>query len=155
LLQPVAGNPCNILDDDLSCFKDDETCIIRMDRKEDEMGPLIGVIALLTTIGIIIKLALDHRMRQTLIDKGMVDEKVKYLYQENGAARALSSLKWALVLIGLGTAIVVGQLVPARMMEEVTFGGMFLFAGIGLLVYYLVAARMFGKGDKGGKGPGL
>lgn len=119
------------------------------------MGPLIGVVALLTTIAVIIKFTLDHRMRQKLIDKGMVDEKVKYLYQENGAARALSSLKWALVLIGLGAAIVAGQLAPGHMMEEVTFGGMFLFAGVGLLVYYLVAARILGKGDKGGKGPAL
>lgn len=139
----------------MSVFKDDTICMNTVEQKEEAMGPLIGVVALLTTIGIIIKLTLDHRMRQKLIDKGMVDENVKYLYQQNGAARALSSLKWALVLIGLGAAIVAGQLVPSRMTEQVTFGGMFLFAGIGLLVYYLIAARILGKSDRGGKGPGV
>ena len=112
------------------------------------MAPLMGVIALFVAIAVITKLGLDHRTRQKLIEKGMVDEKVKFLYRENGETRALSSLKWALVLIGIGLAVVVGQIVPNRMMEEITVAGMFLFAGIGLLVYYAVAShKLKGRGD--------
>ena len=106
------------------------------------MAPLIGVIGLFVAIAIITKLALDHRTRQKLIDKGMVDENVKYLYRENGETRTLSSLKWALVLIGIGLAVIIGQIVPHRMVEEITVAGMFLFAGIGLLVYYWIASRI-------------
>ncbi len=106
------------------------------------MAGLIGGLAALATIAIIIKLALDYRMRRQLIDKGMVDENIKYLSRTNGETRPLSSLKWALVLIGLGLAVVVGQLVPHRMTEEITFAGMFLFAGLGLLVYYLIASKI-------------
>jgi hypothetical protein len=102
---------------------------------------LIGGLAVLATIAIIIKLALDHRMRQNLVDKGMVDENVKYLYKANGEARALPSLKWALVLIGIGLAVVVGQIVPHHMTEEITVACMFLFAGLGLLAYYAVASK--------------
>ena len=109
------------------------------------MGPLIGVIALFVAIAVITKLGLDHRTRQKLIEKGMVDENVKYLYRENGETRALASLKWALVLIGIGLAVIVGQVVPRHMMEEITVAGMFLFAGIGLLVYYAVASRILRK----------
>ena len=47
------------------------------------------------------------------IDKGMVDDNIKYLYRENGETRALGTLKWAMVLIGIGLAVIVGQLVPA------------------------------------------
>jgi hypothetical protein len=71
-----------------------------------------------------------------------VDEKVKYLYRENGNTRALGTLRWALVLIGIGLAVVIGQLVPERMMEEITAAGMFLLAGVGLLVYYMIASRV-------------
>ena len=109
------------------------------------MAPLMGVIGLFVAIAVITKLALDHRTRQKLIEKGMVDENVKYLYRENGETRALSSLKWALILIGIGLAVVVGQVVPRRMMEEITVAGMFLFAGIGLLVYYGIASRILRK----------
>jgi hypothetical protein len=106
------------------------------------MAGLIGGLATLATIAIIIKLALDYRMRRQLIDKGMVDENIKNLYQTSGEAGPLSSLKWALVLIGLGLAIVIGQIVPHHMTEEITFAGMFLFAGLGLLVYYAIASKM-------------
>jgi hypothetical protein len=99
-------------------------------------------LALFTATAVIVKIALDHRTRQKLIDKGMVDEKVKYLYHETGEKRALGALKWALVLIGIGLAVIVGQLVPERMMEEITAAGMFLLAGIGLLVYYIIASRV-------------
>jgi hypothetical protein len=109
------------------------------------MGPLIGVISLFVAIAVITKLGLDHRLRQKLIDKGMVDENVKYLYRENGETRALSSLKWALVLIGIGLAVIIGQMVPGRMVEEITIAGMFLFAGLGLLVYYAIALRVIRK----------
>ena len=109
------------------------------------MGPLIGVIALFVSIAVITKLGLDHRMRQKLIDKGMVDENIKHLYRENGETRALSSLKWALVLIGIGLAIGIGQIVPHHMVEEVTLAALFLLAGIGLLVYYVIASRVMRK----------
>ncbi len=109
------------------------------------MGPLLGVTALFVTILIVVKLGLDHRTRNRLIEKGMVDENIRYLYQENGATRALSSLKWALVLIGLGGGIIVGQIVPSSMMEEITAASMFLLAGIGLIVYYFIAAKALRK----------
>lgn len=106
---------------------------------------VVPLLALFIAIAVIVKIALDHRTRQKLIDKGMVDEKVKYLYRENGETRALGTLKWALVLIGIGLAVIIGQLVPDRMMEEITAAGMFLLAGIGLLVYYVIASRVMSK----------
>jgi preprotein translocase subunit SecG len=107
--------------------------------------PLIPLVALFIAVAVIVKMALDHRTRQKLIDKGMVDEKVKYLYRENGQIRALGALKWALLLIGVGLAVIVGQIVPDHMMEEITAAAMFLFAGIGLLVYYAIASKIMRK----------
>jgi hypothetical protein len=106
---------------------------------------VVPLLALFIAIAVIVKIALDHRTRQKLIDKGLVDEKVKYLYRENGHTRALGTLRWALVLIGIGLAVVIGQLVPDRMMEEITAAGMFLLAGVGLLVYYAIASRVTGR----------
>jgi hypothetical protein len=103
--------------------------------------PLIPLLGLFIAIVLIVKIGLEHRTRQKLIDKGLVDEKVKYLYGRNGRMRALTSLKWALMLIGIGLAVVIGQLVPDRMMEEITAAGMFLLTGVGLLIYYAVASR--------------
>ena len=107
--------------------------------------PLIPLLAFFIAVAFIVKIALEHRTRQKLIDKGMVDDKVKYLYRENGETRVLGTLKWALVLIGIGLAVIIGQLVPDRMMEEISGAGMFLLAGVGLLVYYAIASRIVKK----------
>ena len=106
---------------------------------------VVPLLALFIAIAVIVKIALDHRTRHKLIDKGMVDDNIKYLYRENGETRALGTLKWAMVLIGIGLAVIVGQLVPDHMMEEITAACMFLLAGIGLLVYYAIAVRVMGK----------
>ena len=67
---------------------------------------------------ILVKILIDARTRHKLIDKGMVDEKLKYLYpHQMGAAPA--ALKWGMVLIGLGLAILLGQIVPHRISEEI------------------------------------
>ena len=106
---------------------------------------VVPLLALFIAIAVIVKIALDHRTRQKLIEKGLVDENVKYLYRENGETRALGTLKWAMVLIGIGLAVIIGQLVPDHMMEEITAAGMFLLAGVGLVVYYLIASKVMGK----------
>lgn len=107
-----------------------------------EVAPLIiffGVVAF------IVKIILEHQTRKKLIEKGMLDENVKYLYADRPEDRILPSLKWGMILIGVGIAFFIGQLVPPDLAEEVTIGGMFLFAGLGLILYYVIANRMVKK----------
>lgn len=107
-----------------------------------EVAPLIiffGVVAF------VVKIILEHQTRKKLIEKGMLDENVKYLYADKPESQTLSSLKWGMILIGVGLAIFIGQLVPPDLAEEITIGGMFIFAGLGLLIYYLIANRMVKK----------
>jgi uncharacterized membrane protein YeiB len=107
---------------------------------------LLGLLSMFILIAVIVKLGLDHRTRRDLIEKGMTAEDIKNLYPANGQARALSSLKWALVLIGVGLAILIAVVLPQRT-AEFTIGAMFLLAGIGLLIYYFVAARGSNRGE--------
>jgi len=107
---------------------------------------MIQVILLLgffILLAFIVKAILDHRTRQHLIKKDMVGEEAKRLLQpETPRIKVLGSLKWALVLIGIGVAVVIGQLVPQRMSDEITIAGIFIFAGLGFLVYYIYAIRI-------------
>ncbi len=107
-----------------------------------EVAPLIiffGVVAF------IVKIILEHQTRKKLIEKGMLDENVKYLYADRPETQMLSSLKWGMILIGVGLAVFIGQLVPPELAEEITIGGMFVFAGLGLLLYYVIANKMVKK----------
>ncbi len=100
-------------------------------------------VSMFMVIAYIIKVISDNRLRHRLVEKGQVDETVKELFHENMELKSLHSIKWGLVLIGIGLALFVGQLFPYDIKEEMTIGGMFFLAGVGFLVYYFIAKKRF------------
>ncbi len=104
---------------------------------EEVLIPLI----IFGSIAIIIKIVLDNRLKHKLIDKGMVDENVKFLNYSTAQTHRLSSLKWGMVLISLGLALSIKFIWPDVINEEGTLGLMFLFAGIGFLVYFGISQK--------------
>jgi hypothetical protein len=52
-----------------------------------------------------------------------------------------------MVLIAVGGAILVGQLAPYSISEEVTISAMLIMAGLALIVYYFIAGRMTKKSE--------
>ena len=92
----------------------------------------------------VVKIVSDWRLRTKLIDKGLVDEKVKFLYAD-GLGHAMSNLKWGLVLIGIGLAAMLGQWFEYYLEPEAVFGLIFIFAGLGFLLYYAVASNHIKK----------
>lgn len=89
----------------------------------------------------VIKIVSDNRIRSRLIDSGKIDEQIQYLYASPHSKERdpLSSLKWGLVLIGLGAALFIGRLFSYEMQEEATVGFMFLFSGLAFLIYYFAS----------------
>lgn len=87
-----------------------------------------------------------HRERMASIDKGLVKEDVKFLYSSSHTWRVnpLSSLKWGMLaaFIGLGilTSAVVAMQFP-MIEEKITAGFVFLFGGIGLVLFYAMASK--------------
>jgi hypothetical protein len=107
------------------------------------MNDLVDAVVPITIFGAvvwIIKIVCDYKTRNRLIDKGLVDEKVKFLYRGGEQNRSLANLKWGIVLIGIGVAALVSYWFPRSFSEEGTIGLMFLFAGFGFLTHYFVAA---------------
>jgi hypothetical protein len=107
------------------------------------MTQFLSLLAFFILVAFVLKSILDHRTKQKIISKGMAGDEARQLLQpESTKMRILGSLKWALVLIGIGAAIVIGQIVPERMSEEITAAGIFVFAGLGFLAYYIHAIRI-------------
>jgi len=96
-------------------------------------------------VAYIIKILSDNKIRRLAIEKGLLNENMKYLYYDRFEGKVPASLKWGFVLLGIGLAIFVGQMAPTGNTEEVTIGGMFLFAGLGLIIYYFVAKQIYKK----------
>ena len=103
---------------------------------QDVFEMAIVFTAIVTTV----KVIADWRLRTKLIDKGLVDEKVKFLYAD-GLGNAMSNLKWGLVLVGIGLAALIGQMFDYYIEPESVIGLIFIFAGLGFLVYYAVASK--------------
>jgi hypothetical protein len=111
----------------------------------DKMWEMLPLIAMFLVVPVIIKLLSDNKTRRKLIEKGLVDEKVKYLFMDKPKDYVNSSLKWGMVLIAIGLAVFVGQLAPRDLVEEVTIGCMLTFGGLALVIYYLIANNRLNK----------
>ncbi len=104
----------------------------------DFIGPLSFFVACI----FIVKIVLDYRLKRKLLEKGEIDKNITHLFFGQAEHYAPSSLKWGLVLIGIGLAVVVGLMMPYDYDRgEITFSLMLIFAGIGLLIYYFFANK--------------
>lgn len=96
-------------------------------------------ITLFYIVYLIIKTVSDNRVRQKLIDKGLVDEKVKYLFVKNTEMQPMPSLKWGIVLIAVGIALFINAMFPLLMEGPASFGFVSILAGFAFVVYYFIA----------------
>jgi hypothetical protein len=95
----------------------------------------------------VVKIVSDNRLKRKWLERGPLDAKNVQppVFQQ---ASILSSLKWGFVLVGLGLALLIGQLMPSEADGEVILGGMFLLGGAGLVLFYYLANRMTRKSSK-------
>jgi hypothetical protein len=113
------------------------------------MGEVTGLLAtmmfFLTVIGIWGGYLLTrHRERTSMIEKGLRAEDIKALYTRGfQQVNPLVSLKWGLVLIGIGAGIFLAiWLHDVYGYRDGVYPAMIaLFGGVGLLVFYLVARK--------------
>jgi hypothetical protein len=88
----------------------------------------------------IVYLLVRRKERVALIEKG-ADASIFE------SSKQPSSLKWGLLLVGIGTGILLGKIlaVYTTLQEEPAFFSMIcLFGGIGLIIYHLIANKYEG-----------
>ncbi len=86
----------------------------------------------------IVYLLVRRKERVALIEKG-ADANI---FESSGYRP--SSLKWGLLLVGIGTGILLGKIlaVYTTLNEEAAFFSMIcMFGGIGLIIYHLIANK--------------
>jgi hypothetical protein len=106
---------------------------------------ILPIFIIFPTMYFIIKVIFEYLTRKRLIEKGLVGDEIKGLF-EFGSARYLpSSLKWGLVLTLVGVALVVMRLISDYIADEIVFGVVLIAAGAGLLIYYFLASQKAGE----------
>ena len=111
----------------------------------DKLWELFPLIVMFLVIPFIVKVVSDNKIRQKLIEKGLVDENIKHLFPSKPKDQISASLKWGMVLIAVGLAVFVGQMAPSDLVEEVTIGCMLVFGGLALVLYYVIANKKLNK----------
>lgn len=104
-------------------------------------------ISIFIVFAFVVKTISDNNVRRLLVEKGSVNEDLKYLFMNMGDLSLPASLKWGIVLVAVGLAVIVGQFLPGDE-EVVTAATMFIFAGVGLLLYYGIAKNMIENVEK-------
>ncbi len=108
------------------------------------VGILVPITFFITT-GFIIYYVLRTRNmeRMKIIEQGVSGDDLKNLLgqTEKKPGDPITMAKWGIILISVGLAILIGAFVDSHIQEEITISLIFLFPGIGLLIYY----RLFGK----------
>ena len=105
-----------------------------------DTAPIIMFIIFFSLVAII-KIISENRTKRALIHKGELNKELLRVIQSGYDIQPLNAVKWGLVLIGIGLALLLSQIFPEAISDEATFGLMFLFAGIGFLIYYKMMKR--------------
>jgi hypothetical protein len=113
------------------------------------MGELVGLVAVLgffAVIGVPIyhHTSTRHKERMALIEKGIVTEDVKYLYDtSNKRHNPYGSLKWGLIFIAGGLGLFIAQILTVNAgMDESTYPAIIaLGIGTALIMFYRIALK--------------
>ena len=102
--------------------------------------PIIGIIAVFSFVPIIIYLSNRHKERKALIEKGMDLS----IFEGEKKCNVLTNLKYGILSVGLAVGILFGNILDGytHMSDEVAYFSMiFLFGGISLLIFYVLAKK--------------
>jgi hypothetical protein len=104
----------------------------------DKFWEVTPVFVIFPVFALMFKWYFEYRTRKYLIDKGMVDEKAKFLQFAQMTKNGPSSLKWGLVFLFVGVAVVFLRTLSEYVPDEVVLGAILIAAGVGLLLNYLI-----------------
>jgi hypothetical protein len=106
----------------------------------DVLVPLV----VFASIVYVVKIISDNRLRRFFAQQGQINDNLKYLYADRLEALVPSSLKWGMVLVALGAAILLGKIINsfAGTDEMIMVSLMFIFGGGALIAYYVFASRL-------------
>ena len=115
--------------------------------ESDTIVPVVLFVSIaLTLLGIASTIS-DGRTRRRLIDAGQAGEIARAMGDPAGAEERLGgALKWGIVAIATGVALVTIQFLPYDRDEPIVLGILLLFVGAGMLMYYRLGRRPKGGG---------
>ncbi len=93
-------------------------------------------ITMFIAIGWVVKTISDNKLRKVAIEKGGVDKDTLNWLTKGNYTRRDNSLKWGMVCIAVGAALIVSRIFQREISEEMGFGLMLVCAGAALVIFH-------------------
>ncbi len=104
----------------------------------EEIIPLIVMPALFYLIGFITRTLSDNRVRRELVNAHADNAMIENLFLKSRSENPENSLKWGIVGVSIGIALVFIEILNLSGEQPMTYGIIFAFGGAGLLCFYMI-----------------
>ena len=103
-----------------------------------ELVPILIVLGFFLMIGFVTRTLSDNRVRRELLQTNADAATIENLFLRSRSENPDNSLKWGIVSVSIGIALVLAELMKLSADQPMAYGLVFIFGGGGLLVFYLV-----------------
>ena len=110
-----------------------------MDNSLKEVLMPIAIIGTFgTSLFFFVKVMTDYILKKKMIEKGYVNEETQALFKQHASENKYSSLKWGLIILSAGLALVLMEYIPTGPDSPLPYGLFSVFVSIGFLAYYFI-----------------
>jgi hypothetical protein len=110
------------------------------------LAPILVTMTFFALIGLIFyyHTTIRHKERMAMLEKGFTADQIRSIAHRMFTGQSpIGSLKWGIIILSIGLAIIVGNFLRTvyNTDESVVAGLIFLFGGLGLVIFYFIAAK--------------
>ncbi|HMJ69297.1 MAG TPA: DUF6249 domain-containing protein [Cyclobacteriaceae bacterium] len=110
---------------------------------DDQLKDVLQPISIIGTMGaslyLFTKVMTDYILKKKMIDKGFVNEDTQAIFKNQLSVDGkYSSLKWGLIVLAGGLALVTIEFVDVRPDSPLPYGLLAVFISMGFLAYYFI-----------------
>ncbi|MBD3223990.1 MAG: hypothetical protein GF313_04635 [Caldithrix sp.] len=104
--------------------------------------PITSILAIALVIYYFIRVKHEEKMK--ILEKDFNGEELKevLIRRPRSIGEPLRMVKWGMILIGIGLAILIGNQFDYEHQEAMTIGFLFLFPGVALILFYVFYNRL-------------
>jgi type IV secretory pathway TrbL component len=112
------------------------------ERLKDILMPLSIIGSFGAAVYYFVKVMTDYILKKKMIEKGFVNDDTQAIFkQQTGIDNKYSSLKWGLIVLSGGLALVILEFIDVRPDSPLPYGLLAVFISLGFLAYYFIVQK--------------
>lgn len=112
---------------------------------DDGLKSVLMPLVILGTIGTTLiwftRTISDYILKKKMIDKGYVNEDTQAIFKRNTEDNRFSSLKWGLIILFAGIALIAIAYIPHDAQSPLPYGMFAMSVSLGFLIYYFIVKK--------------